>query len=439
MARLLFLLITLGLLTPGVAAAATDTASPPAPPASAAEAIESDSFTVAAVSVDVAAPTATRAREVGFIEAQRKAWKLLWGRLSDKAGAVPSVGDSTLSTLVAGIDVESERFTSRRYIARLSVVFDPIAVRRYMGKFDGVSSRNRSQALLLLPVMRDGGAAYTYEASSPWARAWGNFGGQQSAIDYVQPTGTRGDAMFLNAQRGTRQNVDLLRLALIRYGAEDVLVADARIDRRYPGGPVVGTFSIFHGLDDKPLTRFSLRVADASGVATMLRDAVVRLDQALNLALRAGQLKPSKDMALVEVVTSQDVAPTIGVQSFGGLQVMVETPDAGAWSTLERKLRQAASVTGVTLTGLSLGGTSQVQVAHGRSLDWLRFDLDQVGLRLVSLADGGWLIRPKRPGDAPEPRPQATEEIATDRPAGTPAPSPGGAPSPTAAPVPQEP
>lgn len=418
----LALLLFIGLMV-GSAAQAAETTTP-------------DTFSVQGVAVDVLASDATRAREVGFVEAQRRAWRQLWVRLTGKPeSSAPQPGDWKLSKMVAGIDVDSERFSSRRYIARLTVDFDPIPVRAFIGQMGIGPGGKKSYPILLLPVVKDGGALAGVDPTSGWFQAWTTFGDMRSAIDYVRATGTTGDTVFLNPHRGGRQNLDLLRLALMRYGAEDLAVAEAKLDRRYPGGPVVGDFRIYFGPSRVLIGQARLVASNPAEVGSMLDQAVAQLDQAMNKAYDAGKLKKTKVIDFSQITASAPVEPepTIGVQSFRGIDVLVETPNSSGWAALEQRLRAIPSVNGLTLTALSLGGTSQVRISYGTSLDWLRYDLDQAGIRLVSLADGRWTIRPKRQGDPSVPRPADVEGVGIEE--GTVPNDTNGAPTTPAAPA----
>lgn len=413
--------------------------------ARAAEPVTADPFSVKGIAVDVVAADASAARDSGFRLAQRKAWRELWARLTGQAeSSAPGLDQGTMNSLVAGIDVESENFSSRRYIARLSVDFDPIPIRSYIGKLGLGPEGRKSHPILLLPVLKDGGAWTGVDPRSPWFRAWTSFADVRSAIDYVRVTGTPSDAVLLSAPRATEQSAELMRLALLRYGAEDYAVAEARLDRSYPGGPVEGHFRILHGLEGRVLGTATLTAASPAGVPAMLAEAVSALDATMNQALEAGRLKASEAINVETVVTEAPVEPeqTFEAQSFQGIDVLVETPNAQAWSALEAQLRRVPSISGLTLTGLSLGGVSQVRLDYGASVDWLHYDLDQLGLRLAPTGDGRWLLRPRRAGEPPVQRPVVVEGVAEEgfvtQPPGTPgAPSPAPQRQPQRQPQPQ--
>ncbi|MCH8685300.1 hypothetical protein [Pedomonas mirosovicensis] len=379
----------------------------------AAEPTIADPFSVKEIAVDVVASNATQAREAGIRTAQRRAWRQLWARLTGQAeSSAPSLGDGSLDRLVAAVDVISERFSSKRYIARLTVDFDPIPVRATIGEMGIGPQGHKSHPILLLPALKDGGAWLGIDPRNPWFRAWTAFGDVRSAIDYVRVTGTPADAVFLNAKRGVDPSKDLMRLALLRYGAQDFAVAEARLDRSAPGGPVKGTFRILHGLDNEVIGTVELTAERPADVPAMLAEAVTKLDAAMNKALEAGKLKASEMVSAADMVApNAEEEQTFAMQSAGSIEVLVDTPDAASWSTLEQQLRRAPSLTGLTITGLSLGGVSQVRLGYGSSMEWLHYDLDQLGLRLGLLSDGRWMLRPRQPGETPLPRPVIEETV----------------------------
>lgn len=410
----------------------------------AADPVTADPFSVKGVTVDVVAGDANKARDAGFRLAQRKAWRQLWARLTGQAeSSAPSLGDGGMNGLVAGINVESENFSSRRYIARLSVDFEPTKIRSYIGKLGLGPQGRKSHPILLLPVMKDGGAWSGVDPRSPWFRAWTTFADVRTAIDYVRVTGTPSDGVLLSAARSTEQSPEMMRLALMRYGAEDVAVAEASLNRTYPGGPVEGTFRVLHGLERRLLGEAKLTAKSPAEVPAMLAQAVSALDAAMNKALEAGKLKASEAISVDEVAASSTYEPeqTFGVQSFRGIDVLVDTPNAQAWSTLEAQLRRVPSVAGLTLTGLSLGGTSQVRLDYGSSVNWLHYDLDQIGLRLAPTGDGRLVLRARRAGDPPIQMPQIIEGVGEEGVVssgpGAPAPAPGQQPQGQPQPAPQ--
>ncbi|HKR24137.1 MAG TPA: heavy-metal-associated domain-containing protein, partial [Allosphingosinicella sp.] len=233
-------------------------------------------FEVLGVEVDVAAANADAARVEGWRRAQALGWQLLWSRTHNRPPAqAPRLPESVLSGIVSGIIIEQEQIGPTRYIARLGVLFD----RARTGQLLGVSGlATRSAPLLLIPVMRTGSAAYSFEYRSDWQRAWAQFRTAGSPIDYVRPSGSGIDPLVLNLAQTRRRGRGWWRMLLDQYGAADIVVAEVELRRLYPGGPALGLFTARYGPDHLFLGRFALRAPNSAGVPRMLDEGVRRLD-----------------------------------------------------------------------------------------------------------------------------------------------------------------
>ena len=130
-------------------------------------------FVVNNIDVDVLGKSTDEARLTAFREAQRRAWPQLWSRMTGNPVAqAPKLNDGALDSMVAAIEVDAERFSLKRYIGRLSVVFDRVRAAKYMGSS---AETLTSPPMLLLPLLQDAGATTVYEAQTPWLRAWARY------------------------------------------------------------------------------------------------------------------------------------------------------------------------------------------------------------------------------------------------------------------------
>jgi hypothetical protein len=395
-------------------------------------------YAIPGISVDAAGRNAFDARRNGWRLAQRKAWPQLWARMTGATpDGAPRLPDSALDAMVAGFDIEQEHIGPTRYIARLGVVFDRGRAGQYLGRSARVI---RSSPMLLIPVLRDGGTMLAFERRTPWRAAWSRFRESGSSIDYVRPTGTAGDALLLPPAQAFRPDRNLWRTRFDRYGVADVLVAEARLARRWPGGPIRGAFRALHGPDARELARFTLDAASPAELPAMLDQAVVRMDAAFTAALRDGRLFSQSDL-LVELPDIPTGAPVIGsgyAQDFdvaatqSVLVVTLLTPDASALALAEAAVGTTPGVVRVTPAQIGLGASSTLAITHTGPVEELRFRLDQAGWRLDSA--GGWTLRRRGTGEPPlpDPSPPAIAQVA--EPAAAPfGPGPGeptpGAPS----------
>ncbi len=385
-------------------------------PAAAQDAGGSSAYAIGGIDVDVSAKNPNDARMTAYRIAQRKAWPLLWTRMTGQgAGSAPHLSDGQLDQIVSGIESQGEHFSMTRYIARLGVVFDRSRASDYFG---GTQGSLHSPPMLLLPVFSDGGARFVYQAKTPWRAAWQRYKDAVTPIDYVLASGSAGDNLLLTAYQVTRPERLGWRNILNRFDAVDVLSAEVRLQREWPGGPISALFIARHGPDAVELGRFSLRTTAETGLDAMLDDGVRRIDEIYATALRDGRLKSEADLS-ADLAPLLAEAPQIGAiegagpsAAGGGVEVEAATPDPAAVAALESQLRGTPGVTGVTITSLSLGGSSKLVIGYGESYEVLLYRLDQKGWRIAS-ENGATVLRRRRAGEVPLPKPATEADLAT--------------------------
>ncbi|MDC8754546.1 heavy-metal-associated domain-containing protein [Erythrobacter sp. sf7] len=359
---------------------------------------------VRGISVDVTADSAEEARAKGWREAQRKAWDKIKG---------PKISDSQLDGLVSAIVIERERLGHKRYIATLGVVFDRQRASGYLG---GAQQATRSAPMLLIPVEVSGGTYTAFEQRNAWQRAWAGFNPGRSRINYVRPSGAGGDSLLVNFGQTGRHSRAWWRSTLDQYGAGDALMAFARIDHQFPGGPVNGTFTARYGPDSHLLESFTLEASGPDELPDMLARAVERMDAIFTGALESGKLRPDPtlrlggsgevDPAIARLIeigravrerAAADAAaaaagnlPQTNAQPVAGAEtseaavrsivVQFATPDAGAFDATLGAVRGTTGVRGVGVTSTAIGGTSVMSVSFAGTLEELAAALEARGL-----------------------------------------------------------
>lgn len=366
---------------------------------------------VSGIEVDTRGDTPQEAREAGWQEAARLAWKKIGG---------PDLSDSQLSAMVSAIVIESEQLGHRRYIARLGVVFDRSRASGYLG---GDSQVARSAPLLLIPVTISAGTETVYERRNPWQRAWAEYQTGASRIDYVRPSGAGGDSLLITYGQAGRRSRLWWRTVLDQFGASDVLIAVARLEYSYPGGPVTGRFTARYGPDHTWLGEFALRAASAEQLPAMLTQAVERFDGLYTRALDAGLLRPDPTLTIETPVLPPEVAalieqgraqaareaaaraagesittpgpsaaaaPTTPATPAATTTITVQfvTPDAEAVDDALALVRGAAGVRSAAPTSVALGGTSVMRVTFAGSVDELAAALRARGLTVRNAGSG---------------------------------------------------
>ncbi|WP_264594644.1 heavy-metal-associated domain-containing protein [Sphingobium sp. B12D2B] len=361
-------------------------------------------FEVKDIRVDVAGPNADAARATGWRLAQRLAWQSLWKRTHGGNG--PALGDSVLDGLVSGIEVQQEQIGPNRYIATLSVMFD----RARAGQALGVSGQiRRSPPLLVIPVLWDSGTPMTFERVTPWQKAWAEFRISDSPIDYVRTAGDGPDSLLLNPGQIGRRGRNWWRILLDLYGAADVIMPIARIERSFPGGPITGHFSARYGPDNNFIGDFTLRAATPADLPKMMSDAVARIDQLYAGALADGTLRLDPSLVIEEPVNAVEIENAVGLEAILGVlpadtpgaasfSVQIETPTTASVGEAQAMLRGIPGVSAASTSSLALGGTSVMQVGFSGTIEQLRAQLEGRG---YSVAVSGNTLRIARRGASP--------------------------------------
>ncbi len=370
-------------------------------------------FEVTDIAVNTTGKNAEEARRAGWEEAQRKAWAALWARTHGGTGGT-QLADATLDGIVSAIIVEEELIGPRRYVAKLGVSFD----RARAGQLLGIKGIDRKSApMLVIPVMISGGAPIVYERRTPWQNAWAKFRTADSRIDYVRPYGGGGESLLLNAGQLDRRSRAWWRVIFDQFGAADVIYPIVRLERQWPGGPVVGTFSARYGPENRFLGSFTLRAADAKGIPAMMNEGVVKIDQLFQQAFLAGRLRAEAAL-LLEEIDAEDLeeleeeveslvepADPLGqmiedlpddtpqrtddrpempvpapVQNVT-ISIQVNTPNPEAVDRAEAVIRGIPGVKSVVTTSLALGGTSVMRVTYQGDPAALNAALSARGIR----------------------------------------------------------
>ena len=373
-------------------------------------------FEVSGIAVETTGDTAEEARGNGWKEAQKIAWVRLW-KETNHSGKAPALNDSAIDAMVSAVVIEREQLGPRRYIATLGVIFDRARVGELLGMTGAVS---RSAPLLVIPVLYSGGAAQVFEVRTPWQRAWAEYRTANSAIDYVRPNGAGGESLLLTAGQIDRRSRTWWRDILDQFGAADVIMPLARLERQFPGGPVKGTFTARYGPDNRYLGSFTMTAPDEDALPAMLARAIKQIDTLYSGALASGLLRPDPtltvtqpiDQALIDrilgaieqteapaevpgVATATTTATPQAVQTaaaISNITVQFATPDGAAVDAGVASVRGTPGVQGAGISSVAIGGTSVMRVTFAGDIDALRSALQARGWQ-VQQGPGALSIR----------------------------------------------
>lgn len=184
-----------------------------------------DPYQVTGVPIDATADSAATARDRALAEGQRRALERLFDRLVDPAdrGRVTLPDAATISSWVAAFEVDNERRSAVRYLARLTVIFADQSVRDYFQRVGVVFADTPSPPILVLPVLQQG-SQQVLGGVNPWRAAW-QTGTVEGLAQFALPGDPADPADAITPAQAAAADDALLDAVEERYSVSETLVA----------------------------------------------------------------------------------------------------------------------------------------------------------------------------------------------------------------------
>ena len=131
-----------------------------------------DIYRVSHISVDISADTATQAREEALKEGRARAFEVLLRRLTRPQDwpLLPSLEDEVIRTFVRRFEIFDEKRSQTRYLARMTVHFDPRSIPLLLSQMKIPFSDTQHLPVLLLPLYEKEGEIF-WDSTHPWGQA----------------------------------------------------------------------------------------------------------------------------------------------------------------------------------------------------------------------------------------------------------------------------
>jgi hypothetical protein len=188
-------------------------------------------FQVSHIQVDATAKDAVTARNQALAEGKKQGLERLLHRLvpAGEQKSLPAVADLNVERYVQNFEITSEKLSSTRYIAELTVSYEPEAVRELL-RTAGVSfAEVRSAPIVVLPLYEGPDGARLWPDGNPWWQAWEKNLEPERLLRLVLPLGDLEDMGSLTVQQVQARDQAALRALAHRYNSEDTLVVTARL------------------------------------------------------------------------------------------------------------------------------------------------------------------------------------------------------------------
>lgn len=341
-----------------------------------------DAFSVSGVRVDVRATTAAQAREQALRQGQVEAFRRMISVIvsdGDRARLADPSADE-VEAMVNDLSVADERASATRYIAVLTVHFDPARVNAFL-RARGVSVvKSSDESVILLGVYRDApdGAPQLWEETNPWRPLLNNAAVARGLFPVILPLGDLEDVAQASAEKALALDAAGLDALMSRYGADAVVVAEAVMK---PGQGASLTLKGYPRVIPPSLGRIESPVADDPATAM-------------------GDLAAHAVLAVARAAKPQTGGTMVG--EFDQLAILVPVHGLGDWVRVERTLRALPGVRGVALRA-SRADLVQAAVQYAGDPEALRQAMGRVGLT-VTQREGYWEVVPGGEPATPLPR-----------------------------------
>ncbi|MBM3601945.1 MAG: DUF2066 domain-containing protein [Alphaproteobacteria bacterium] len=343
-------------------------------------------FTVRDIAVDETAQSASQARERALYVGQRAAFTRLINRLTVPADRtrLGQIDDTTIQRLVRDIEISAERTSAVRYLAKLSVRFNPAGVRQRLAAAGVSMVETPSPAVVVLPIYGAADQAVLWQDPNPWRDAWNAAPPASGLVPLILPVGDVADMGDISAEQAIGGDAERLRALAQRYGAGDVVVVRAELARggQDDGERRLNVMVTRPDAPDTPVFAEHFTVADEAELPAAMAQAIERIEAALD--------DKWKQEFLVNLGESQRMIVAVPIESLAD------------WLEVRRRLSGISALRRSTLITLSQN-EAVLDLGFVGNAQQLRTALAQRQLQLGGSQDA-WELRLLRgTGGAPAP------------------------------------
>lgn len=250
-------------------------------------------FLVRDVAVDASAENATQARDIALADGHAVAFRRLMERIVPMTAvkALPQLGAVDIAPLVQSFEVDGEKTSRVRYLARLTFQFDRAAVRGFLHKRGVKFAVTKAKPRLVLPVLRMAGAYLLWDRPNPWREAWAGLSEIDGLAPFAIPSGDLKDLRDISARQAVFGDPARLGAIAKRYGAGSVAVMVATPRPEGISPPAISVSTVTHGADERgPPVVETFPVDPAVTIDRQFRSVASRIARRIQEAWKSSNL-----------------------------------------------------------------------------------------------------------------------------------------------------
>ena len=314
-------------------------------------------YTVPNVPVDAGGASSTEALNAAIAQGRARAFQILYRRLTRQAdwSRQPSLDAAALQRMSRGYTIANERRSTTRYVADVTYMFNPNAVAQALRAANIAFTRTTSRPILVIPMAPNVGRG-------PWAQTLMSPAFQGSLVPFTV-SGAESDAELAGLNFETASYNDVAGVAA-RHRVTEVALVQAT----YANGKMTVNIRRL-GLGETP-ARVSVDVPMVQTLSTTYPAA-----------------------AQAAVRTIEDMWKTRSAIDFsqrGRLTADVRIASLAQWSELQSQLAGISTVTGTTVTAMTVG-YARINLTYVGGTEQLREAFAGAGLSLTNRG-GQWTL-----------------------------------------------
>ncbi|MBI3677484.1 MAG: DUF2066 domain-containing protein [Proteobacteria bacterium] len=320
-----------------------------------------DPYSVSGIAVDATARSSTEAQNIAINSGRPKAWDVLFRRLvrQEDWAKRPQLDDLGIQRLISTYIPKEERRSTTRYVAKITYVFNPDAVRRlFRSASIAYADMGASKPVLIIPM------APRYAVHGAWTNLFANR--NAGSVTFALPVGDVIDASMLGALDFNTASWQDLEPIASRVKAADAYLALATASN----GKIVVKLRRLSAGTSPPIP--DVVVTNAPGTPG---------PQAYANAANAAALAIANDWKSRSAVD-------FGKHNKLVAEVRIESLEQ--WGGLLQKIGTVQLVTDVGVQAMNIG-EARIAIGYAGSLDQLKENLAQAHIDLAQRAGTWWL------------------------------------------------
>ncbi|MGI9510976.1 MAG: DUF2066 domain-containing protein [Geminicoccaceae bacterium] len=337
-----------------------------------------DLYTVSDIPIDASAENAVAARGQALKQGEREGLRRLLKRLvpASDHGRLPNAASLPADRYVQNFELIGEQLSNTRYLAKMTIAFDPKRVKELLQAERLPFSEQVSPPVLVLPLFKGPNGTVLWPENNPWWAAWARTLEAERPLRLVMPLGDLEDVGAITIEQA--QNGDQLALQRLanRYGAKDGIIANAELlSDPAAGGPAsvrLGAKRV--GGLNRSGRPFTLEGAPGETLDALLDNAVVRTQDSLDEQWKAQHI--------------------LRLDTGGFIFVDIPINSLSEWVNLNKNLENLPVVSQVEITAFA---QTQVKAQISYVGDEIGFERALAGLGLTLSREGeeeSWLLLP---------------------------------------------